>query len=126
MGRVRVVRNDLPDVIKQLNKNIDKQVDDTAREMARDLAAVIWYRYGYVQDATVARTRGLNHAEVWCGFNRDKGFYSRFQEWGTIYQRPRPLVGPMAHGYEPIFARDMSRAVKDACNRAGTPTKVDA
>lgn len=116
MGRVRVIRNDLPETIRKLDKNIDKAVDNTARKMATDLSAIIWYRYGYVQDATVARTRGVDHAEVWCGFHNDLGFYSRFQEWGTIYQNARPLVGPMAHEYEPKFASAMSDAVRDGCN----------
>lgn len=115
MGKVRVVRNDLPKIIQRLPRAVDDAVDNEARDMARELAREVWYRYGYIQQATVARTRGANHAEVWCGFNHDTGFYSRFQEWGTIYQAARPLVGPMAHKHEPIFARRMSDAIREAC-----------
>ena len=116
MGRVRVVRNDIPETIRKLNKNVDRAVDNEARVMADEIAAIVWYRYGYVQDATVARTRGANHAEVWCGFNRSTGFYSRFNEWGTIYQNARPIVGPNAHAHEAIYAKNMADAVRDACN----------
>lgn len=124
MGRVRVVRNDLPKVIRKLDENVDKAVDDQARALSKDLSAIVWYRYGYIEDATVPRVRGVNHAEVWVGFNKSTGFYSRFQEWGTIHQAPRPIVGPETFRHENIYARRMTRAVKSACALAGAEVQV--
>ncbi len=115
MCRVRVIRNDIPEILRKLPRAVDDAVDAEARAMARVLSDRVWYRYGYVEQATVARTAGKNHAEVWCGFNKSTGFYSRFNEWGTRYQAARPIVGPTAHEHEPIFARRMADAVREAC-----------
>ncbi len=116
MGRVRVRYNRLPAIMKELPRKIDGAVDEEARIMAQELEQAVWFRYGYVKDATSARTRGRYHAEVWCGLNRSTGFYSRFQEWGTVNQQRRPVVGPTAHAHEPIYARRMTKAVRDACD----------
>lgn len=116
MGRVTVKRNDLPEIIKKLPRAIDDAVDEQARVMAKEIQQVVWYRYGYIEQATQARTAGEMHAEVWCGFNRSTGFYSRFQEWGTRYQAARPIVGPNAHANEPVYAKRVADAVREACN----------
>lgn len=115
--KVRVKTNHVPAVMAALPREIDGAVKTEAREMATELQGKVWKRYGYIKGATVPRTATAQyHAEVWVGYNRDQGFYSRFQEWGTIYQAPRPIVGPTAHEHEPLFAQRMTRAVKDACN----------
>jgi HK97 gp10 family phage protein len=115
--RVNLKTNRVPAVIEAMPKEIDAGVDGEARAMANELQGIVWRRYGYIRGATVARTAGaMYHAEVWVGYNRAQGFYSRFQEWGTIYQAPRPIVGPTAHAHEPLYAQRMAQAVKDACN----------
>ena len=38
------------------------------------------------------------------------------QEWGTVKQAARPIVGPTAHVFEPIYAHKMGEAVKEACD----------
>ncbi len=114
--KVKVKSNRVPAVIDAMPEKIDGAVKEEAREMASELKAKVWYRYGYIKGATVPRTATPQyHAEVWVGYNKDQGFYSRFQEWGTIYQAPRPIVGPTAFAHEPIFAQRMADAVREAC-----------
>lgn len=114
--KVKVKTNHVPAVIKAMPEKIDGAVKDEARGMAAELKQIVWYRYGYIKGATVPRiATPMYHAEVWVGYNKEQGFYSRFQEWGTIYQAPRPLVGPTAHAHEPLFAQRMADAVKEAC-----------
>jgi len=98
-----------------MGKNIDDAVDAEAQDMARELKTILWVDTGMVRRVTVDKPAGKLHAEVWIGYNRGQGFYSRFQEWGTYRQRARPIVGPTAHRHEPMYARRMTEAVKDAC-----------
>lgn len=115
--KVKVKSNRVPAVEKAMPDKVDGAVKAEARDMAAELKAIVWYRYGYIKGATVPRTATPQyHAEVWVGYNREQGFYSRFQEWGTIYQAPRPLVGPTAHEHEPKFAKRMADAVREACS----------
>ena len=115
MGRVTVRFNHLPDIVRDLPDAVDKAVDDEAKNLADDLSSRVWRDTGAVSQATYERTAGANHAEVWCGINRGKGFYSRFQEWGTVNQAARPIVGPTAHEHEPQYAKLMGDAVRKAC-----------
>ena len=97
-------------------KAIDDQVGDTAQKLVDELKTTLWVDTGVVRRVTSVHGRGSMHAEVWIGYNRGHGFYSRFQEWGTVKQKARPIVGPTAHRHEPIYATDMARAVRRACN----------
>lgn len=116
MGRVRVVRNDLPKIIRRLPDAVDKEAMDSAKAMSVDLSSKVWFEWGWIEQATFARSSVKGKiAEVVCGINRGHGFYSRFQEWGTVYQGARPVVGPTAHQWEPIYGRRMAAAVKRAC-----------
>jgi HK97 gp10 family phage protein len=116
MGRVVVKRNDLPAIIAALPRAIDDGVDETANDMATELKGTLWVDTGLIRRVTVDKPEGVLHAEIWIGYNRGHGFYSRFQEWGTVKQAARPIVGPTAHRYEGIYAKNMARAVKRACN----------
>lgn len=112
---VRIKYNHLPAVIERLPKAIDAAVDDLASDMATEFKTTLWVDTGLVRRVTVDRSRGRNHAEVWIGYNRGRGFYSRFQEWGTVKQRARPIVGPTAHRYEAVYRAKMAVAVAKAC-----------
>lgn len=116
MGRVHVRYNNLPAVMTALDKAMDTTVDKIANDMAKEFKGTLWVDTGMIRRVTVDRSRGKYHAEVWIGYNRGRGFYSRFQEWGTVKQAARPIVGPTAHRYEVIYAREMAEAVKEACN----------
>ena len=114
MGRIRVKYNHLPAIARAMPSELEQDVDGTATDMAQVLERRVWYRTGVVRDTTTAHPEGTLHAEVWCGLHEARGFYSRFQEWGTIYQNARPILGPTAMEYEPIYARNMVSAIKRA------------
>jgi HK97 gp10 family phage protein len=116
VGRVVVKYNHLPAVAAALPKAIDRQVDETANDLSTELKGTLWIDTGLVRNVTVDRPEGSLHAEVWIGYNRGRGFYSRFQEWGTSRQAARPIVGPTAHRFERIYAKDMAQSVRKACN----------
>lgn len=100
-------------------REIDDAVLKEAEDMAKELKTTLWIDTGLVRRVTVARDLGRYHAEVWIGYNRGKGFYSRFQEWGTYKQRARPIVGPTAHQHEKIYKATMTAAVRKACQARG-------
>lgn len=112
---VRVRYNHLGAVARAMPVEIDRAVDDTAQAIVRELKLTLWVDTGMIRRVTVDRGQGQNHAEVWIGYNRGRGFYSRFQEWGTVKQRARPIVGPTAHRYEAHYRRRMVEAVVKAC-----------
>lgn len=113
---VTVRYNHLPAVIDELKIGIDKGPKDVADAMTLQLKSTLWVRTGLLRQVTTDRTDGgPGHYEVVVGYNRGHGFYSRFQEWGTVKQRARPIVGPTAHAYEPRFAQEMEQIVREAC-----------
>lgn len=101
-------------IARRMPQEIDSTVDKIASDMATEFKTTLWEDTGLVRRVTVDRSRGKNHAEVWIGYNRGRGFYSRFQEWGTVKQRARPIVGPTAHRYEANLRLDMAKAVARA------------
>jgi HK97 gp10 family phage protein len=113
--RIRVVYNKLPKIIDALPVNIDKEVNDAATDIADVLKSRLWVDTGTLRRVTTDFTPGFNHAEVWIGYYLGKGFYSGFQEWGTVKQDARPIVGPTAHQYETVYASNMEKAVRKAC-----------
>lgn len=113
---VRVKYNNLPAVIKALPKAIDVTVDDAAQDISGVLKRILWKDTGKIRRVTTHRDRGQFHAEVWIGYYLGHGFYSGFQEFGTYKQAARPIVGPTAHQYEMVYAKNMGDAVKKACN----------
>jgi HK97 gp10 family phage protein len=108
--------NHLGAVAAAMPKAIGGQVDDTARKMVAEFKTTLWVDTGMIRRVTSVHGQSHNHAEVWIGYNRGHGFYSRFQEWGTIKQNARPIVGPTAHRYEPLYAKAMADSVRKACN----------
>jgi len=95
-------------------RRIDDAVNEVATDMTNEFKTTLWIDTGLLRRVTTERLAGLNHAEVWIGYNRGHGFYSRFQEWGTVKQAARPIVGPTAHAYEPVLAEKMTKAVQRA------------
>lgn len=107
--------NHLGAVAERLPRRIDDAVGDVADGLALILKGTLWIDTGMIRRVTTAEGRGHLHAEVWIGYNRGHGFYSRFQEWGTIKQAARPIVGPTAEAFRPRFAEEMGQAVSEAC-----------
>ena len=111
---IHVRYNHFGAIARAMPKEIDRAVDDLASDMADEFKTTLWKDTGLIRRVTVDRSRGKNHAEVCIGYNRGRGFYSRFQEWGTVKQRARPIVGPTAHLYEAKYRVSMARAVARA------------
>jgi HK97 gp10 family phage protein len=113
--RTRVVYNKLPKIIAALPDNVDDEVDAAAKDLSDYLKGVLWVDTGLIRRVTTDHPPGTNHAEVWIGYYLGRGFYSGFQEFGTRKQAARPIVGPAAHQYEPVYASNMEKAVRKAC-----------
>lgn len=108
--------NHLGAVAREMPVRIDKQVDDTAEVLTSTFKSLLWVDTGMIRRVTTEKVEGWMHAEIWIGYNRGHGFYSRFQEWGTHKQAARPIVGPTVHAYEPLYAERMASAVRKACD----------
>jgi HK97 gp10 family phage protein len=100
---------------KAMPRHIEDGVDGCASEMSIQFKGTLWEDTGMIRRVTTDKPEGKLHAEVWIGYSHGRGFYSRFQEWGTIYQRARPIVGPTAHRFEPQFALEMAQEIREAC-----------
>lgn len=118
MGRVRVVSNRLPRIIRDLPEEMDRAVDDTADGIADEIRAGAWVDTGVAVSTTKAETDGPPmHSTVGIGETRGRGFYVGFHEFGTVHMNARPVVGPAAHAAEPVLARN----AEDAVRRASAP-----
>jgi hypothetical protein len=111
----RIKRNDFPDIIRKMPKEIDQAVQDMADDLAIALADRVWVDTGVVQRGIDVYERRDMHARVGVGWYLASGFYTGFQELGTRRQAARPVVVPTAHEAEPIFAAYVEKAVKRAC-----------
>jgi HK97 gp10 family phage protein len=118
--------NHLGAVAEELPDRIGKEVQNVADEMVLQLKSTLWIDTGLVRRVTTvdsgqdagadvdAAGAGM-HAQIDVGYNRGHGFYSRFNEWGTIKQAARPIVGPTAEAFRPRFAQEMGQGVAEAC-----------
>ena len=112
----RVKRNDLPKIIARLPDAIDREVDESGEVLMDALRPILWRDTGKLARVSRAHLPGTNHCEVQVGFYLGQGFYSGFQEFGTVKQGARPIVTPTAHSFEPVYASFMSDAVRKAVN----------
>lgn len=111
--RVRVIRNDLPRIIREMPTEVDKAVDETAEHIATTIRATAWRDTGVVISTTVGKTQGrLMHSEVGVGQVGGRGFYVKFLEFGTTKMRARPRVQPAAHAAEPLLAVNVTTAIR--------------
>jgi HK97 gp10 family phage protein len=116
VGRVRVVRNDLPRIIRELPQAVDKGVDDTADAIAAQIEATAWRDHGTVVSTTKSVTDGpLSHSEVKVGVKRGRGFYATFLEFGTSKLTAKPVVQPAAHMHEPTLVANVTEEVGRVC-----------
>lgn len=111
----RVRRNDLSKVIRDLPKAIEGAVDDIANDLVDVLEQRGWKRTGTAVRTIEKRTIGPMAREVTFGWYLGRGFYTGFQEFGTVHQGARPVVRPAALEAEPVFTRYMEQAIEKAC-----------
>lgn len=111
--RVRVIRNDLPRIVREMPVAVDGAVDDTANAIADTIRATAWRDTGVVISTTVGKTEGRPmHSEVGVGQVGGRGFYVKFLEFGTTKMGARPRVQPAAHAAEPLLAVNVSTAIR--------------
>lgn len=113
---VRVRKNKFPTIISRLPDAIDDEVQTAAEDLSGYLKGVLWVNSGMIRRVTTEHEGGSMHSEVWVGYYLGRGFYSGFQEFGTVKQAARPIVGPAGFEYEPVYASNMSKAVRRACD----------
>lgn len=113
--RVRVKKNNFGAIARALPDAIDEEVKEAAEDITERLKGILWIDTGTLRRVTRNHEAGSMHAEVWIGYYLGTGFYSGFQEFGTFKQAARPIVGPTAHEYEMVYAHNMERAVRKAC-----------
>lgn len=111
----RVKFNHLGAVGRAMPRAIDNEVDEAADAMVLEFKSTLWVDTRLLRRVTTEKNVGPMHAEVQVGFYLEHGFYSGFQEFGTVKQPARPIVGPTAHRFEPQYAHEMAEAVREAC-----------
>lgn len=114
----RVKRNDFSAVARALPDEIDTAVQDIGGDLADVLRERGWKRTGTAVSTVEVRDKGTHAVEVTFGWYLGRGFYTGFQEDGTVHQGARPVVRPAAEEAGPIFASYAERAVQRA-SRAG-------
>lgn len=111
---VRVKYNHFGAIARALPRELDGAVKGTAEDMVHELKGTLWEDTGKIRRVTTDHDAGPLHAEVWVGYYLGHGFYSGFQEFGTVKQAARPIVTPTAHRYERVLAANAARAVRRA------------
>lgn len=111
----RIRRNDLPDIIQALPREIDDAVQTFASDLADALQSRVWKNTGVLGRTVEPTNQSKMFATVQVGIYLGKGFYSGFQEFGTHKQAARPIVVPTAFESEPVYANYVTNAVKRAC-----------
>jgi len=110
-----IKRNDVLKVRDALQDEVGHALDDFANDLADVYRDTVWKRLGFIAGTINVRVLSEWSAEVVVGWYLGAGFYSGFQEFGTVHQAARPVVRPGAHQAEPIFAQFVENAIKKAC-----------
>lgn len=118
MGKVTLVYSKLPDIARAIPHEEEQGIDDAAQELIDLLRGAVWKRRGFIGASIKDHSLDPLAADIWIGIIGEIGFYSGFQEFGTVKQAPRPIVAPTAHMFEPRFVQIMSEHLRKAA-RAG-------
>lgn len=111
----RIKRNDFPKVIRQLPHEMDKELGDFADGLSVALSDRVWRDTGVIRRGVDVYERDFLYARIGVGWYLKNGFYSGFNELGTVKQVARPVVVPLAHESEPVFSSYIEKAIKRAC-----------
>ena len=116
MVRVTIHSNRLGTVSRAVRDEVEKGVDDAAEAIMSDLRSAVWKRKRYVERSVKDHSTDAMRAEIWIGVRGAIGFYSGFQEFGTVKQAPRPVVGPIAAENAGSFEGHVRDAIRRAAN----------
>lgn len=116
MGSVKIRYSHLPAVAKAIPREEEDAIDEFVDKLSDELRSVVWRRLGYISASIKDHSLDPLHADVWIGQIGAIGFYSGFNEFGTVKQAPRPVVGPTAHAMEPVLVEVVTRHLRDAAN----------
>lgn len=108
--------NHLGEVADRLPRYIDKGLKKTADEMVVELKSTLWVDTGLLRRVTSERGQGAHAYQVVIGYNRGRGFYAAYQEYGTRRQAARPIVGPLAEAFRPRLYDAVAEQVREACD----------
>jgi HK97 gp10 family phage protein len=114
-SHIIVKRNDVGKVRNALQDEVGHALDDLATDLADLYRGTVWKRLGFIAGTVTTRDLSEWAVEIVVGWYGGAGFYSGFQEFGTVKQAARPVVRPGAHQAEPIFASYVESAIKKAC-----------
>lgn len=115
MGRVRIVRNDLPKIESKLHDATMDGVTKAGEELVTELKSALWHYWGYAERSTqtyplaggIAVGVG-RHGTGSAGW----GFYVGYREFGSAVTPARPVVVPTAHAFEPKFGEVVAAEVR--------------
>jgi hypothetical protein len=111
---VKIVFSNLPAIARAIPEKEEEAVDNFSEELMTAIRTRIWRRYGYTSASVKDHSLDPLSADIHIGERGALGFYSRFQEEGTVNQPPRPVVRPVAHLFEPRFAVIVAAKLKEA------------
>jgi|SRR5690242_4201827 HK97 gp10 family phage protein len=114
MSGIRVISNKVPKVREAMEKELDDSLRNAGDDLVDYYRATVWKRLGFIADSVDWHDTGDWKIQVTVGWVGGEGFYSGFQEFGTVHQGARPVVRPGAFTFEPIFARYVEDALKRA------------
>jgi HK97 gp10 family phage protein len=116
MGKVTLVYSKLPAIAHALPDEEEKAIDVFAEELIMALKGAVWKRHGYIGASVKDHSLDPLKADIWIGVIGAIGFYSGFQEFGTVKQAARPVVAPTAHMMEPRLVAIVSDHLRQAAN----------
>jgi HK97 gp10 family phage protein len=114
--RVVLKSNKVPEVRNALQDEVGHALDDFGDDLKNKLQANVWKRLGFISHSVTVEELGEWQIQVVVGWVGGEGFYSGFQEFGTVKQAARPVVRPIAHEGEPVFAQYVTEAIRKAAS----------
>ena len=116
MGSVKIVYSHLPAIARAIPDKEADAIADFSKEMIDALRGAVWVRYGYISASVKDHSLDPLYADIHIGEIEGIGFYSGFNELGTVMQSPRPVVVPTAHLLEPRLTVITTEKLREAAN----------
>jgi HK97 gp10 family phage protein len=116
MGSVQIRYSNLPAIARAIPREEEAAIDDFATELMDYIKSSVWKLRGFVAASVKDHSLDPLHADIWVGEVGAIGFYSGFNEFGTVKQAPRPVVGPAAHAMEPRLIAIVTDHIRKAAD----------